>query len=186
MPDPATVGPPIIQIGTEGGFLPAPVVIPSTPVNYNYNRRDIVVLNISTHGLMLGPAERADVIVDFSGVPAGSKLILYNDAPAPVPAFDPRYDYYTGAPDQTATGGAPSTLPGFGPNTRTIMQFQVVAGAGGRLQSRRPAGGLAGGLRRLPDPLRSCRSPSTAPPTKRLFRANYVRLSRTPSSTFTP
>ena len=32
------------------------------------------------------------------------KLILYNDAPAPVPAFDPRYDYYTGDPDQTDTG----------------------------------------------------------------------------------
>ena len=128
VPDPATAGPPLIQIGTEGGFLPVPVVIPSTPVGYIYNRRDIVVLNISTHGLMLGPAERADVIVDFSGVPTGSKLILYNDAPAPVPAFDSRNDFYTGDPDQTSTGGAPTTLPGYGPNTRTIMQFQVVAG----------------------------------------------------------
>ena len=36
------------------------------------------------------------MIVDFSNVPAGAKLILYNDAPAPVPGFDPRYDYYTG------------------------------------------------------------------------------------------
>ena len=133
VPDPATAGPPIIQIGTEGGFLPAPVVIPSTPINYNYNRRDIVVLNVSTHGLFLGPAERADVIVDFSGVPAGSKLILYNDGPAPVPAFDPRYDYYTGDPDQTLQGGAPTTLPGYGPNTRTIMQFQVGAGGSGGL-----------------------------------------------------
>ena len=26
---------------------------------------------------------------------------------SPVPAFDVRYDYFTGAPDQTATGGAP-------------------------------------------------------------------------------
>ena len=91
----------MIQIGNEGGFLPAPVVIPNQPVNYNYNRRDIVVLNVSNHALFLGPAERADVIVDFSAVPPGSKLILYNDAPAPVPAFDPRYDYYTGDPDQT-------------------------------------------------------------------------------------
>ena len=130
-PDPATAGPPIIQIGTEGGFLPAPVVIPSTPINYNYNRRDIVVLNISTHGLLLGPAERADIIVDFSGVPAGSKLILYSDAPAPVPAFDPRYDFYTGGPDLTSMGGVPPTQPGYGPNTRTIMQFQVTAGGAG-------------------------------------------------------
>jgi FtsP/CotA-like multicopper oxidase with cupredoxin domain len=74
---------------------------------------------------MMGPAERADVVVDFSQVPDGSKIILYNDAPAPVPAFDPRYDYYTGDPDQTDTGGAPTTLAGYGPNTRTIMQFQV-------------------------------------------------------------
>ena len=125
VPDPTTAGPDVIQIGTEGGLLPNPVVIPSTPVNYNYNRRDIVVLNISTHGLLLGPAERADVIVDFSQVPAGSKIILYNDAGAPVPAFDTRYDYYTGNPDQTSTGGAPTTLEGFGPNTRTMMLFEV-------------------------------------------------------------
>ena len=87
-----------------------------------------MVLNVTDHTLLLGPAERADVIVDFSQVPAGSTLVLYNDAPAPVPAFDPRYDYYTGDPDQTATGGAPATQPGYGPNTRTIMQFQVQAG----------------------------------------------------------
>ncbi|MCX5684959.1 MAG: fibronectin type III domain-containing protein, partial [Planctomycetota bacterium] len=125
LPDPATSGPPIIQIGTEGGIQPAPVVIPSTPVGYNYNRRDIVVLNVSTHGLFLGPAERSDIIIDFSQCPPGSKLILYNDAPAPVPAFDPRNDYYTGDPDQTDMGGAPTTPPGWGPNTRTVMQFIV-------------------------------------------------------------
>jgi FtsP/CotA-like multicopper oxidase with cupredoxin domain len=125
VPDPAASGPSWIQIGSEGGFLPKPVIIKPQPVGYNYNRRDIVVLNIQDKSLMLGPAERADVIVDFSSVPSGSKLILYSDAPAPVPAFDPRYDYYTGNPDQTSTGGAPTTKPGYGPNTRTIMQFQV-------------------------------------------------------------
>jgi hypothetical protein len=87
-------------------------------------------LNVQNKTLFLGPAERADVIVDFSGIPDGTKLILYNDAPAPVPAFDPRYDYYTGNPDQTSTGGAPSTLPGYGPNTRTIMQIQVSSALG--------------------------------------------------------
>ncbi|MCX5852470.1 MAG: hypothetical protein NT072_10535 [Deltaproteobacteria bacterium] len=129
VPDPTTAGPDMIQIGTEGGFLPAPAVIPATPVGYNYNRRDIVVLNVLNHALFLGPAERADIIVDFSGVPDGSTLILYNDAPAPVPAFDPRNDYYTGNPDQTDMGGAPSTLEGYGPNTRTIMQIQVAGTA---------------------------------------------------------
>jgi FtsP/CotA-like multicopper oxidase with cupredoxin domain len=126
VPDPLTAGPAMIQIGSESGLLPAPVVIPSTPVGYEYNRRSITVLNIFTHGLLLGPAERADVMVDFSQF-AGQTLLLYNDAPAPVPAFDSRTDYYTGDPDQTMAGGAPSTLPGYGPNTRTIMQIKVNA-----------------------------------------------------------
>ena len=39
-----------------------------------------------TIALLLGPAERADVIVDFSRY-AGKTLILYNDAPAPFPAL---------------------------------------------------------------------------------------------------
>jgi FtsP/CotA-like multicopper oxidase with cupredoxin domain len=130
VPDPTTTGPPIVEIGTEGGFLPAPVLIPSTPIGYNYNRRDITVLNVLTHGLLIGPAERADVLVDFSSVPSGSTLILYNDAPAPIPALDPRLDYYTGDPDQTDTGGAPSTLPGYGPNMRTLLQFRVSGAPG--------------------------------------------------------
>ena len=129
VPSPKAVGPSMIQIGNEGGLLPAAVTLPNTPVGYEYFRRTITVLNVTDHTLLLGPAERADVIVDFSKVPAGSKLILYNDAPAPMPGFDTRLDYYTGDPDQTSTGGAPTTLPGFGPDTRTIMQFQVVGAA---------------------------------------------------------
>jgi FtsP/CotA-like multicopper oxidase with cupredoxin domain len=124
VPDPLLAGPNMIQIGTESGFLPAPVELPNTPIGYNYNRRDIVVLNVQEKTLFLGPAERADVIVDFSAF-AGKTLILYNDAPAPVPAFDPRNDYYTDNGDQTEMGGAPSTVAGFGPNTRTIMQIVV-------------------------------------------------------------
>jgi FtsP/CotA-like multicopper oxidase with cupredoxin domain len=126
VPDPLTAGPPFIQIGTESGLLPHPVVIPSTPVSYEYNRKSITVLNIFNHGLTLGPAERAEVVVDFSKY-AGKTLILYNDAPAPVPAFDPRNDYFTGDPDNTSSGGAPTTLPGYGPNTRTVMQIKVNA-----------------------------------------------------------
>lgn len=123
-PDPVYVGPTMIQIGTEGGLLPAPAPIKNRPIGYNYNRRDITVLNVLETALYLGPAERADVIVDFSGFD-GQTIILYNDSPAPVPAFDPRNDYYTGDPDETETGGAPSTLAGFGPNTRTMMQIRV-------------------------------------------------------------
>lgn len=126
VPDPNGSGPMMIQIGTEGGFLPNPVVLPNTPIGYLYNRRDVTVLNVKEKTLFLGPAERADVIIDFSQVPSNVKnLILYNDAPAPVPGFDPRLDYYTNDPDFTSTGGAPSTIAGYGPNTRTIMQFRL-------------------------------------------------------------
>jgi FtsP/CotA-like multicopper oxidase with cupredoxin domain len=123
-PDPRLAGPPWIQIGTEGGLLPTPVVIPATPVNYEQNTRSVTVTNVAVHGLWLGPAERADVIVDFSKF-AGRTLILYNDAPTPAPAFDSRLDYFTGAGDQSSIGGAPDTQPGYGPNTRTVMQVVV-------------------------------------------------------------
>ena len=128
VPDKAAAGPPFLQIGTEGGLLPAVAVVPPNPVGYEYNRRSITVLNISSHGLLLGAAERADAVVDFTAF-AGKTLILYNDSPAPVPAFDPRTDYYTGDEDQVSMGGAPTTIPGYGPNTRTIMQIVVDAAA---------------------------------------------------------
>ena len=126
VPDPAKAGPKIIQIGTEAGLLPAPVVMDNQPIALDATG------NISAHTLMLAPAERADIVLDFTSVPDGSTLILYNDALAPAPGGDPRYDYYTGNPDQTPSGGAPSTLVGYGPNMRTLMQFKVVgAGAPG-------------------------------------------------------
>jgi FtsP/CotA-like multicopper oxidase with cupredoxin domain len=124
VPDPRYAGPAWIQIGTEGGLLPTPVVIPATPTTFETNPKSVTVGSVAIHGLFLGPAERADVIVDFSQF-AGKTLILYNDGPAPVPGYDIRNDYFTGNADQTAVGGAPSTLPGYGPNTRTIMQVIV-------------------------------------------------------------
>jgi FtsP/CotA-like multicopper oxidase with cupredoxin domain len=127
VPDPALIGPAMIQIGTEGGLLPVPVLLPNTPVGYEQNKRNIVVGSVSEKNLFLAPAERADLIVDFSRY-AGQTIILYNDAPAPVPAGDPRNDFYTGNPDNSGGGGHASTLPGYGPNTRTIMQFRVAAG----------------------------------------------------------
>jgi len=121
-------GPNWIQIGTEGGFLPAPAVIPPHPTTWVTDPTVFNAGNVDQHSLLLGPAERADVVVDFSQF-AGQTLILYNDAPAAFPARDPRYDYYTGNADLRDTGGAPSTLPGYGPNTRTIMQIKVNAAA---------------------------------------------------------
>ena len=121
-------GPSWIQIGTEGGFLPAPVVVPPQPITWVTDPTVFNAGNVDKHSLLLGPAERADTVVDFSAY-AGKTLILYNDSPAAFPARDPRYDYYTGGPSLVDTGGAPTTRPGYGPNTRTVMQIKVAGSA---------------------------------------------------------
>ena len=59
--------------------------IPNQPVAWNLDPTTFNFGNVSDHALLLGPAERADVIVDFSQY-AGQTLILYNDAPAAFPA----------------------------------------------------------------------------------------------------
>ena len=118
-------GPDWIQIGTEGGFLPAPVVVDGQQVTtWITDPTRFDVGNVDMHSLLLAPAERADVIVDFSKFAPGTTLILYNDAPAAFPARVPSYDYYTGGPDLSPVG-TPPTLPGYGPNTRTIMQVKI-------------------------------------------------------------
>ena len=116
-------GPSWVQIGTEGGFLPAPVVVPNQPITWITDPTRFDFGNVDNKALLLAPAERADVVVDFSQY-RGKTLILYNDAPAAFPARVAGYDYSTGGPDLTPAG-APSTLPGYGPNTRTIMQVNV-------------------------------------------------------------
>ena len=126
VPDPTNIGPSFIQIGNEAGFLPAPYVIPTLPVNWNMDQGTFDFGLVNQYTLLLGTAERADVIVDFSQF-ANQTLILYNDSPAPSPAADPRLDYYTCKPDQTDSGGVQSILPGYGSNTRTLMQIRVAA-----------------------------------------------------------
>ncbi len=126
VPDATKQGPTWIQIGSEGGFLPKPAVIPNQPVTWNADQTTFNFGNVQDHSLLIAPAERADVIVDFSRY-AGKTLILYNDSPTAFPALDPRTDYYTGAPDMTDTGGTTSPRIGFGPNTRTVMQIKVAA-----------------------------------------------------------
>jgi len=65
------------QIGAEGGFLPAPVQL---------------------NELLMSPAERADVIVDFTGLAVGTEIYLVNAGPdepfgGGVPGIDfPRAD----------------------------------------------------------------------------------------------
>lgn len=94
------------QIGTEGGFLPAPVHTSK--------------LNVGRLGgvLLVALAERADVIVDFSKVPVGTDVYLLNLGPDepfggfPSPMADPAT---TGQVMQfrvvKATGADPSTPP---------------------------------------------------------------------------
>ncbi|HEY1902281.1 MAG TPA: multicopper oxidase family protein [Terracidiphilus sp.] len=57
---------PFHQIGTDGGFLPKPVPLTK---------------------LLLGPAERADLIVDFTGL-EGKTITLSNNGAAPFPGWD--------------------------------------------------------------------------------------------------
>ena len=97
----------VLQIGTEGGFLPKPAQIP-TNVPFN----PLLPLKSS---LVVAPAERPDVLIDF-GAYAGKSIILYNDAPAPFPVGVPVNDYFPGLVGNT-TGTIRSTAsrpPGSG------------------------------------------------------------------------
>ena len=114
-------GPSWIQIGTEGGFLPAPTVVPAQPTTWITDPTRFDVGNVDKHSLLLAPAERGDVIVDFSKY-AGKTLILYNDAPAAFPARVASYDYYTGGPDLTRRARrarCPATARTRGPSCRS-------------------------------------------------------------------
>jgi len=127
-----TPGPTMYQVGTEGGFLPAIAVHPNgvrCPLDPSDPSGNTAIPD-GPFNLLLAPAERADVVIDFNGVPTGSTFIFYNDAVAPFPSGDSRNSYFTGDGDQTAIGGAPNTLAGFGPNTQTLMKIIVTAGAG--------------------------------------------------------
>jgi bilirubin oxidase len=82
---------PFWQIGNEGGFLPAPIEVQQ---------------------LLLAPAERADVIVDFTAVPAGTEIILKNVGPdGPFRGGVPGIDFDPADPETTGQ----------------VMRFHVVA-----------------------------------------------------------
>jgi len=118
--DPNTPGTPsVLQIGTEGGFLPYPVKVPT---NLPFNPVTL------TGSLIVAPAERPDILVDFSQY-AGKSIIMYNDAPSPFPVGDPRNDYF---PLWNAKGNPVNALTptGFGPNSRVLMRFDVVVATG--------------------------------------------------------
>jgi len=87
-------GLPFYQIGAEGGFLPEPVML---------------------NELLIAPAERADVIVDFTNVLAGTEIILQNFGPdEPFGGGTPGVDFDPSDPDTTGQ----------------VMQFRVVSASG--------------------------------------------------------
>ncbi len=81
------------QIGADGGFLPAPVRL---------------------EHLLIAPAERADVIVDFTNVPAGTEVVLLNVGP-----------------DEPFGGGTPGIDfdPADAGSTGQVMQLRIAPSA---------------------------------------------------------
>ena len=85
---------PFWQIGADGGFLPGPVQLDQ---------------------LLMAPAERADVIVDFTGLPTGATVHLINEGP-----------------DEPFGGGTPGVDFEFADpqTTGQIMKFSVITRVG--------------------------------------------------------
>lgn len=115
-------GRPLIQIGTDGGYL-------SKPVQVNQ--------------LLLAPGERADVIVDFTGHKAKSTITMSNDARAPFPNGTPADPQTVGqimqfrivpltAPDTSSLPASLSTIPTLSaPSVTRLLTLNEVMGEGG-------------------------------------------------------
>ncbi len=165
-------GPPLSRSGPKAVSCRRRWCLPNQPVVWNidptlFNVGNVLQQNEGGGTLFLGPAERADVIVDFTDF-AGHTLILYNDAPTAFPALVPQYDYYTGAPDRTDIGGygAYTIPPGVGPNIRTVMQITVAS-------REHPAGAATPDYYRIrqPDRAADCvATDATAPASSRPAR----------------
>jgi bilirubin oxidase len=87
-------GMPFYQIGGDQGFLPATIML---------------------NELLMAPAERADVIMDFTNVPVGTEILLLNLGPdEPFGGGIPGVDFDPADPDSTGQ----------------VMQFRVKAATG--------------------------------------------------------
>jgi o-aminophenol oxidase len=91
----------ITQIGTDHGLLRAPTAVPAD-------------------GLVLASAERADLVVDFSGLEPGSELTLLNTAGAP-------FDGASFPASDAASAADPDALRPY----PEVMRFRVAAGSAG-------------------------------------------------------
>jgi spore coat protein A len=123
---------PFTIIGSDGGYLPFPSTVTQ---------------------LTIAPGERYDILVDFTAVPLGTKLILKNTAKAPFPAgttADPQtvgqIMQFTVVAPQTGVPTPPTTsqitpttqlntIPTITPVTKTRQMTLIeVMGAGGPLE----------------------------------------------------
>lgn len=87
-------GDPLTQIASDGGLLSAPFTTPS---------------------IRLSPGERAEVVIDFAGYPAGSRVVLKNLMGASVDGTDAVMRFDVGSPESD-----PSALPS---SLRTIERL---------------------------------------------------------------
>jgi FtsP/CotA-like multicopper oxidase with cupredoxin domain len=103
----------VVQIGNEGGFLDAPVDL----------TRD--------HGnrLLMAPAERADVIVDFTAVPEGEYVLANVGPDEPFGGGTPGIDFDPADPDTTGQVIAFRVVPAAMPDPTTPPEFLALPAA---------------------------------------------------------
>ena len=78
------------QIGGDGSYLPAPAILKEA---------------------LMAPAERLDILIDFSNVPAGTRIILQNTANQPFPGGDPNDPETTGQVMRFDVQNSPAVHP---------------------------------------------------------------------------
>jgi FtsP/CotA-like multicopper oxidase with cupredoxin domain len=83
-------GMPFTLIGTDGGYLAKPLELTS---------------------VLMGIAERVDILIDFSKLNPGTKIILRNDAPAPFPGGDEPFNPATNGVVMQFTVGKGRSVP---------------------------------------------------------------------------
>jgi FtsP/CotA-like multicopper oxidase with cupredoxin domain len=98
------------QIGNEGGFLAVPVNLTAT----NGNR------------LLMGLAERADLVVDFTNVPTGNYVLCNVGPDEPFGGGLPGTDFTEADPDSTGQILQFRVVPAVGPDPTTPAQFLVL------------------------------------------------------------
>jgi FtsP/CotA-like multicopper oxidase with cupredoxin domain len=106
-------GPAMWQIGTDGGYLDAPVKI------------DPAAKSKLPH-LVLLPGERADVIVDFSKLAPGTRLLLKNVAKAPYPHGEAPHGNTTGRILEIRVGAASGADGSYDPASGAPLRAPMV------------------------------------------------------------